>query len=239
LRLIRSEIFTLDDKYEAQMKNEPIYFNKQTRDAYAQWAAESQYEYFVTLTFRGDITSATTADNAIKRFYKALCHNVYGKPTRRRLPFMAVREKRANGVWHWHILLSPLADGKWRPERFKEVVRKTWTAQGGPNGAPKYQNSNDEEWFQHLVGKEHKQNAYAYVCKWITDAETVNLATHRLAEHLQPTTERKTEPTGMQTPPTKPRFKSSAKAKPSFPISKGTTRTGNPNSPRGFALTGY
>jgi hypothetical protein len=219
------------------MKNEPIYFNKQTRDGYAKWADQNQFQYFVTLTFRGDITSAKTADDAIERFYKALCQNMYGKPTRRRLPFMAVREKSAAGVWHWHVLVTPPPDGKGRPERFKEVVRKTWTALGGPNGSPKYQNPDDEKWFQHLVGKEHKENAYAYVCKWITDAETVNLATLTLAEHLQPASERKTGPTDAKEVTTKPRFKPSAKAKPSHPNSKGTTRTGKTNTRKGFAST--
>lgn len=201
------------------MQFNDIYSNQQTKNGYAQWAEQSQYEYFVTLTFRGDITSTRTADKAIESFYKDLCFALFGKPTRRRIPFMAVRERHASDGWHWHVLLSPPSDGKWRPEKLKEAVRKSWVSQGGPTGSPKYQNPDKQDWFQHLIGKGHKEKAYGYVCKRITDAETVNIATLHPAEHLQSAPPSKTEIAKSKSMQKKPTHQQPAKAKPVSPTS--------------------
>lgn len=215
-----------------------IYHNQRTKNGFAQWAEQSQYEYFVTLTFRGDIMSEKTADDAIETFYKDLCLALYGKPTRRRIPFMAVRERHASGGWHWHVLLNPPSDGKWRPEKLKEAVRSSWVKRGGPNSNPKNHNPDDMRWFQHLVGQEHKQNAYAYVCKRITDADTVHCKTLQPAEHLQPATPSKTETAKSKPMRKKPKRYYPAKAKPGSPNSnkQGMSRITNPR--KGFASPG-
>lgn len=215
-----------------------IYHNQQTRNGFAQWAEQSQYEYFVTLTFRGDITSEKTADDAIETFYKDLCFALFGKPTRRRIPFMAVRERHASGGWHWHVLLSPPSDGKWRPEKLKEAVRSSWVKRGGPNSDPKNHNPDDMQWFQHLISPEHKEKAYGYVCKRINDAETVNLVTLHPAEHLQLAPPGKTVAAKPKPMRQKPKRHYPAKAKPGSPTSTEARGVAHNYSRKGFASSG-
>ena len=101
------------------------------RSAWVDWAIDTDFDYFITLTFKEVVTDPESADASLERFHDELTKAVHGLKSKRKLEFVATRERQLSGSWHWHILINA---HKVKCEEFKKLVRRCWMRTGSHHG---------------------------------------------------------------------------------------------------------
>jgi len=118
------------------------------KESWKTWAGRYAWSFFVTLTFRYDVTEEK-AVAALKRFLKRLNRSVYGERSKRRLYIFAVQEYTKSDRIHFHLLFSGDTPKHDRNELRREMTR-LWSQV--PYASPlDYLQVHREKWFQDVV----------------------------------------------------------------------------------------
>ena len=101
-----------------------IISREELKQSASNWISQGEnWKYFVTLTFRKDIS-----DDGAKHIFNGLCkrinQEIFGKRSRRRLPMFPVIEHTKDGRPHFHFLLG--SHEKYGDKRLKKLIMNKW-----------------------------------------------------------------------------------------------------------------
>ncbi|MCG5539470.1 hypothetical protein [Halorhodospira sp. 9622] len=128
-----------------------------------------KWEYFVTLTFRNEITSYEESKNVVSKFLKNLNNEIFGKRSKKSLQWLVFIEKSQYHGYHVHLIIGDFleklsTDSQIRrcgnEELFKYILEKTWNNVDQRTGKPDFHSF--ESSFQHIYNDEA---LYQYLTK--------------------------------------------------------------------------
>lgn len=108
----------------------------------AGWITKTQWNYFVTLTFKGEITDA----NALYQFtgfVKRMNYQIFGKRSKRRIPMFPVIEHTKCGNPHFHLMVGNNDD--FIGDKLKLLIMDTWSRS---SFVDRYHMMRTNDWFQ-------------------------------------------------------------------------------------------
>lgn len=118
------------------------------------------WKYFVTLTFRKDLT-----DDGAKYIFNGLCKRVnqeiFGRRSKRSIPIFPVMEHSKDGRPHFHLLLGD--HERYKGLRLKKLILDKWNMSDFTNIDHLRKNDN---WFQ-SINNSTKKNTINYCLKTV------------------------------------------------------------------------